>query len=458
MKRNALALLQEWHKSTIRKPLVIRGARQVGKTWLVRDFAKLQNLQLVELNFEKNPEHAALFASNEPSEILMILGASLNKSIDPQNTLLFLDEIQAYPQLLSKLRWFAEEMPELAVIATGSLLEFVLAEHSFSMPVGRINYMHLEPMSFEEFLVAQEQLALVEYISKYEVNKDIPKPIHDKLMGFIKEYVIIGGMPAAVFAWISTRSLQQVNRIHFDLLATYRDDFTKYRGRVPLEYLNEVLKAVPQQLGGRFVYSKVNPDESSVNIKKAFDLLTKAKVCHRIVSCAANGVPLGAETNDKYFKALFLDIGLCSASLGLGLHHVQGIEELILINNGEIAEQMVGQFLRTLFPSYIEPELFYWLREKKGANAEIDYVIQHETKVVPVEVKAGKTGTMKSLHLFMGLKEYQIAVRINSDYPSVTQIDVVNSMGEPTQYTLLSIPFYLMSKLHRLLTQMETPR
>lgn len=455
MKRNALKILQEWHNNPMRKPLVIRGARQVGKTWLVRHFAEVQNLQLVELNFEKNPGHAALFASNEPQEILTFLGASLNKSIDPLKTVLFLDEIQAFPQLLSKLRWFAEEMSRLTVIATGSLLEFVLTDHTFSMPVGRISYMHLEPLSFEEFLIAQEQIPLLEYIKMYDLKKEIPKPIHDKLMGFIKEYTIIGGMPAAVFAWIKTRSLQEVNRIHFDLLATYRDDFTKYRGRVSLEYLNDVLKAVPQQLGGRFVYSKVNPDQSSVQVKKAFDLLTKARVCHRAVSCAANGIPLGAELNNKYFKSLFLDTGLCSTSLGLALHHFQGVEELILINNGAIAEQIVGQSLRTLLPTYIEPELFYWQREKKGGNAEIDYIIQHETKVIPIEVKAGKTGSMKSLHLFMGLKKYQIAVRINSDYPSITQVDVINSLGEPTQYTLLSIPFYLISRLHQLLTQLD---
>ncbi len=451
MKRERLAFLQDWYQHPNRKPLVIRGARQVGKTWLVRHFAEMQKLQLIELNFEKNPAYATLFSSNEPTEILTLLGASLNTTIYPQNTLLFLDEIQAYPQLLSKLRWFAEEIPQLGVIATGSLLEFILEEHSFSMPVGRISYMHLEPLSFKEFLIAQNQVSLVDFLKEFVVERQIPQIIHDKLMTFVKEYIIIGGMPAAVLSWIDTHSLQEVNRTHFDLLATYRDDFSKYRGRVPIALLDSVLKAIPQQLGERFMYSKVDPHENSNPIKKAFELLVKARVCHRVVSTAANGVPLGAEINDKFFKGIFLDIGLSSAALGLSLHHLQGIEEVVLVNNGALAEQIVGQLLRTLFPAYIEPELYYWQREKKGSNAEVDYIIQHEAKLIPIEVKAGTTGGMKSLHLFMGAKKYSLAVRINSGMPSVTEIEVMDSMGTPVEYRLLSIPFYLVSELHRLL-------
>lgn len=450
MKRKELVFLKEWYFNQFRKPLVIRGARQVGKTWLVRHFAEIENLQLIELNFEKKPEYATLFTSNDPSEILVLLGAALNKTIKPHNALLLLDEIQASPQLLGKLRWFAEEMPQLAVIATGSLLEFVLAEHSFSMPVGRINYMHLEPLSFEDYLIAQEQNTLISYLNEYNLKKEIPHAIHQKLMGLFKEYIVIGGMPAAVVTWITSHSLQEVSRIHFDLLATYRDDFSKYQGRVLLSQMDDVLKAVPRQLGERFLYSKVNPDVSSSSMKKAFDLLTKARVCHRIESCAANGIPLGAETNDKYFKSIFLDVGLCSTSLGLSLHHFQGIDEIVMINNGAIAEQVAGQLLRTLFPPYVEPELFYWHREKKGSSAEVDYVIQHETKVIPIEVKAGTTGKMKSLQLFMGMKGYPLAIRINSDLPSIVQVKVINSIGDAVDYQLLSIPFYLISQIHRL--------
>lgn len=451
MKRERLAFLQEWHKSPIRKPLVMRGARQVGKTWLIRYFAEIENLELLEINFEHHPELATLFSSNDPAEILLLLGARFNKSINPQNSLLFLDEIQAYPELLAKLRWFAEEMPELALIATGSLLEFVLKKHSFSMPVGRITYMHLEPLSFDEFLIAHGQTSLLEYLETYTPQKTIPEAIHDKLMQLIKEYIIVGGLPAAVSAWVERRSLSEIHQIHTSLLATYRDDFSKYREQTPIERLEEVLESVPRQLGKRFIFKNANSSVNTESVKKAFMLLSQARVCHAIKSTAANGLPLGAEVNEKFFKALFIDIGLCSSALGLGLNQLADLKELVLVNNGAIAEQFVGQQLRMLFPPYQEPQLYYWQREKKGSDAEIDYIVQHETKVIPIEVKAGTAGGLKSLHLFMGLKEYSIAVRINSDTPSLGKIEVVNSLGVRVTYTLLSIPMYLISRLHKLL-------
>lgn len=455
MKRLALDFLQEWYKKPSRKPLVIRGARQVGKTWLVRHFAEGQNLQLLELNFEKNPELAAHFFSNDPSQVLLLVGASLNKTIDPKTALLFLDEIQAYPPLLAKLRWFAEEMPELAVIATGSLLEFTLEDHTFSMPVGRISYMHLEPLSFEEYLLAQGLTPLLEYVRGYEFKQTFSQVIHNTLMTHLKEYILVGGMPAAVSAWVERRTLAEVYEIHNDLLGTYRDDFNKYHGRMPIQRLDEVFESVPKQLGKRFVYSNVNPDEGTQSIKKAFHLLSLARVCHRIKSSSANGVPLGAEVNDKFFKAIFIDVGLSSTLLGLQLNQIIGVDEIVLVNNGAMAEQVVGQLLRTVFPAYVEPQLFYWQREKKGSDAEVDYVIQHHTSVIPIEVKAGTSGGLKSLHLFMGLREYPLAVRINSDIPSIGRMVVINSLGKSVEYTLLSIPIYLLSRLHYLLDSIK---
>lgn len=435
----------------------MRGARQVGKTWLVRNFAEIENLELVEINFEHRPDFATLFSSNEPSEILLLLEARFNKSIDPKKSLLFLDEIQVFPELLAKLRWFAEEMPELALIATGSLLEFVLKKHTFSMPVGRITYMHLEPLSFDEFLLAQGQTSLLQYLDAYTLNKTIPRAIHDQLMQYIKEYIIVGGLPAAVSAWVEQRSFAKIHQVHTSLLATYRDDFAKYREQTPIERLEEVLVSVPRQLGKRFIYRNANSEVSSESVKKAFTLLSQARICHAIKSTAANGIPLGAEVNEKFFKALFIDVGLCSNALGLALDQLANLEELVLVNNGAIAEQLVGQTLRILFPAYQEPELYYWQREKKGSDAEIDYILQYGTKVIPIEVKAGTAGGLKSMHLFMGLKGYDLAVRINSDNPSLAKIDVVNSLGLPVSYRLLSIPMYLISRLHTLIKMATVP-
>lgn len=456
MKRTQMAFLQTWLKSGDRKPLVVRGARQVGKTWLIREFAKAEKRQLIEINFEKKPQMASLFASNNPIEILLNLSSALNVSIHPENSVLFLDEIQEAPHLLAKLRWFAEELPLLPTISAGSLLEFVLANHSFSMPVGRISYMYLEPLSFEEYLAACDKISLVEYVKNYQLEMEIPAFIHEQLLSIFKEYLIVGGMPAATSHWIQNQSLSDVDRIHHDLTATYRDDFAKYSGRIAIERLDEVMLAIPKHLGEKFVYSKVNPTIQTPAIKQSLDLLCKARICHRIQGSAANGVPLAAEIQSKYLKMIFLDVGLCSTILGLSLHQLATIQELNLINNGAIAEQVVGQLLRTVFPSYVDPSLYYWHREEKG-SAEIDYVIQHGNQVIPIEVKAGKTGSLKSLHLFMRLKKYSKAVRINSDFPSQTDVHVKGAGEEgdsskPITYTLLSLPFYLLGQLHRLLS------
>jgi len=451
MKRTRTEFLSDWYTSSSRKPLIIRGARQVGKTWLVRDFAQHQGLDLIELNFGKRPDLESLFSSNDVDEILLNLRAFSKSELNVSKSLLFLDEIQAAPHLLTKLRWFAEDRPDLPLVAAGSLLEFTLAKHEFSMPVGRINYMYLEPLSFEEFLSAMGESALNRYVEKFNWNTKVPEAIHAQLMQAVRKYMLIGGMPAAISAWIETGVTHAVNQVHFDLLATYRDDFAKYSGRLSIDRLEEVLSAVPRQLGNKFVYSKVNSQVAAASLKQGLDLLTKARVCHSILSTAANGLPLGAEVNEKYIKVLMLDSGLCSASLGLTMHQLQLVAELTMVNNGAMAEQMVGQQLRTILPAFVSPSLYYWQRTEKGANAEIDYVLQHENQVIPVEVKAGSTGSLKSLHQFMKEKGSTIAIRINSDYPSRCQVNIKNTSAIPIEYRLVSLPFYLIGQLHRLL-------
>jgi uncharacterized protein len=457
MERKALLYLKNWLNLRDRKPLIVRGARQVGKTWLVRHFAELCGKKLIELNFEKNPSDISLFTSNNPQQILLNLSGVINEKIDPENSLLFLDEIQAAPQLLSKLRWFAEDMPTLPVISAGSLLEFVLADHSFSMPVGRISYMHLEPLSFEEFLLANNKKLLSDYVEQYDLSTDIPIAIHQQLMMIFKEYLLVGGLPAAVVSWVTERSLSRLNQIQYDLLASYRDDFAKYRGRLAIEKLEEVLMAVPKMLGQKFVMSRVNPMINPTSVKQILDLFSKARICHRVLGCHANGVPLAAEIKDKYFKEIFLDTGLCCAALGLNLNQITAANNITLINNGGIAEQVVGQLLRTIAPAYIEPALFCWHRDEKGSNAEIDYVIQHADKVIPIEVKAGSTGSLKSLHLFMRLKKYPVAIRINADLPSKINVNVKDSTGHPVKYDLISIPFYLVGQIPRILSSSFFP-
>jgi len=453
MNRIALRYLVDWLHFSDRKPLIIRGARQVGKTWLVRCLAEQCKKELIELNFERQPSYATLFNSNDPQQILLNLSSVTNKKIDPHHSLLFLDEIQMVPELFGKLRWFSEDLPQLPVIAAGSLLDFVLEEHSFSMPVGRVGYMHLEPLSFEEFLLANNKKSLYDYLHTYHFKIEIPAIIHEQLTNLFKEYILVGGMPAVVSNWINEHSLNKVNQIQHDLLATYRDDFSKYKGRIEKERLDEVMMSVPTMLGQKFVYSQVNRSVLSQTIKHVLNLFSKARICHYVWSTAANGVPLAAEVKQKYFKEIFLDVGLCSTSLGLGLGQVNAANEIVLINNGGIAEQVVGQILRTIEATYVEPALYCWHREEVGSNAEIDYVIQHGNKVIPIEIKSGTTGTLKSLHIFMGLKKYSVAIRINSGLPSRAPVSVKDPLGNQVKYTLISLPFYLTGQIHRLIDE-----
>lgn len=415
----------------------------------MRYFAKEQNKRLIELNFEKDSKLASFFNTNEPKQILLNLESYLGKDIKPDECLLFWDEIQAVPELLAKLRWFSEDMPHLPIIAAGSLLEFVLKKHTFSMSVGRISYMYMEPLTFEEFLIAGGHEKLVQFLEAFEWSTVIPEPIHDKLIQLFKEYVFVGGMPAAVSNWSDHRSLSLLSQVHRDLITTYRDDFSKYSERIDKDRLDEVMIPIPRFLGEKFVYSKVNPDIKSALIKPAFDLLSQAKVCHRVTSSHANGVPLGAQLDKKFFKAILLDVGLCSGILDLKLDQITSINELIMINKGGIAEQVVGQLLRTINMPYIEPELYYWLREEKGSS-EIDYIIQNGSRIIPIEVKTGTPGSLKSLHFFMGIRKLEIAFRINSDFPSAVDVPIKDPSGNDLKYKLLSIPFYLTGQIQRL--------
>jgi len=451
MQRYLIDKLKDWLISPIRKPAVLRGARQVGKTWIVRELAKQTGKQLIELNFEKKRSLAIHFESNDPSAILLNLQSALNVSIDPADSILFLDEIQAAPDLFAKLRWFYEDMPELPVIATGSLLEFVLEKHTFSMPVGRIQYFFMEPLGFEEFLLAKNETHLLSAIEKVSLEKSLNTALHDKANQLFKEFVIVGGMPEAVSTWIKTSSPEALAEVHNNLINTYQDDFTKYAGKLSISYLEEVLYAIPKLLTKKFVYSHVDPAGRHESIKQALNLLLKACLCHKVQSANANGIPLGAEVNVKTFKIIFIDVGLVSTMLGLKLYQFNHVEDILVINKGALAEQVVGQLLRLLSPYYIEPELHYWSRELPSSSAEIDYLIQDNQRLIPIEVKSGVEGKLRSLHQFMSEKPWKFAIRF---YAGSFQRDYIKSKtttGGLNDYELISLPFYLLGQLHRIL-------
>lgn len=451
MERKALDDLKQWLTSHNRKPMVLRGARQVGKTWLIRALAKQSGKKLIELNFEKQRSMAVHFESQDPKTILLNLESALNEAINPAESLLFLDEIQAVPDLFATFRWFYEEMPELPVVAAGSLLEFVLEDHRFSMPVGRINYFFVEPLGFEEFLLAKNEIHLHAALQNFTLDHPFNEALHEKANQLFKEYVLVGGMPEAVVSWTKRRSLNALSQTHQDLIHTYQDDFSKYTGRLSSHYLEAVFHAIPKYLTKKWIHSHIDRTAKQASIKQALRLLTQARLCHTVQSTAGNGFPFGAEADPKTFKMILIDVGLVSTLLGLKLHQFKTLDDLMLVHQGAPAEQVVGQLLRLLPPFYIDPSLYYWTRDAHGASAEVDYLIQHEQDIVPIEVKAGSEGKLRSLHQFMHEKHWPRAIRFYAGRALSSHINVKTPQGHEVSYQLLSLPAYLTEQVHRLL-------
>lgn len=450
MYRSVLDYLIKWKMKVRRKPLVIRGARQVGKSYLVSMFAEQNFSDFIEINFEKDQEVISLF-SGTPEKIIKLLELRYNKIIDIENTLLFLDEIQAAPEVFAKLRYFYEDLPGLHIIAAGSLLEFILEEHTFSMPVGRIEYLHLGPMTYEEFLAANGKTLLVDFIQNYSVSEDLPDSVHSDLVSLFKTYLIIGGMPEAVLTFSETNSFHESEIVKESILGTYEDDFNKYSSRVNHMRILNVFKKLPLMVGEKFKYVNVDRNERAQNIEKALHMLEMAKITYRVRHSACNGVPLGSQVNEKKFKVLFLDVGLMAGACGMSMIDIDNADDLMMVNSGSLCEQFAGQHLLYSNEYYKKPDLFYWVRDAKSSSAEVDYIISSGSKIIPVEVKAGKTGRLKSLHQFIKEKEVDLAVRINLAKPSVFQDSNKLPGGQSIEYRLLSIPFYLIGQIQRLI-------
>lgn len=455
MKRDLLNDLKTWQYRVNRKPLIIRGARQVGKTYLVREFATSQFDNIIEINFDLTPQKADLFASRDVDQIIQLLQFDFDTEIIPGKTILFLDEIQNVPQLIPLLRYFYELKPELHVIAAGSLLEFVLAEHTFSMPVGRIEYMFMAPMNFQEFLAAGKNDRLIEFLKTYTLNKTVPISIHEKLLHLLKVYCIIGGMPAVIATYTKSEDANLTAMEQRSILQTYQNDFIKYSEKINARRLINVFNSIPQLIGMKLKYVNIDRNERAKDLAECLDMLQMAKIIYRVIHSSANGIPLRAESNLKVCKPLFLDVGLLSCSLGLKATDIHLAQELILINSGAVAEQFAGQHLLHDNDSYIEPELYYWNREKRGSEAEIDYLYAHKSKIIPIEIKAGKTGSLKSLQVFASEKGISTAVRFNTDIPSRHTLTSTIAIKKSKPFELLSLPLYMIGELKRLLSSID---
>ncbi len=449
MYRKKIEYLQEWRHRIDRKPLIVRGARQVGKTWLIREFGH-EFKCFIEINFDETPESASLFYTNNISEVVQLIEAEKGINIIPGETLLFLDEIQNAPEILTRLRYFYEKLPELHIIAAGSLLNFLFSESHFSMPVGRIEFMFLSPLSYEEYLIASSADNLLDYINSLTLKSRIPESIHKKCLTYLREYFIIGGMPEAVYFWIKQKDIIQVQRCQNNIRQTYDADFSKYGKKANPELLRLVFRKIPRLIGNKIRYINITKHEKPANLSKAIKQLNSAGIITLVYHSDGNGIPLNAQRNDKKFKSIFLDIGLYSSALSLRLSDLSNFENILVTNSGALAEQFIGQEILNLAMPWEEPEINCWHREKRSSSAEIDYLTAIGADVIPIEVKAGKTGSLRSLHVFACSKGSKIGLRFNIDLPSITKIRTKLPGFTEHDYSLLSLPLYMAEQTKRL--------
>jgi len=405
------ALLQ-WSNEKYHKPLMLRGARQVGKTTAIRNLGKkFQNF--VEINFE-NKEHAAaktvFVQHSDPQIICSELAILFSKPIVAGETLLFLDEVQSCTEAIAALRYFCEQMPELHVIAAGSLLEFALEEIS-SFGVGRIDSMFMYPFSFSEFLCAMGYEMWVKLIDEAAPEKPVSDVVHGKIIEQLKHFLIIGGMPEVVAEFVRTHDFLRCQKILNSLLVSFRVDFAKYKKRIPATRINEVFSSVALQVEGKFVYEQVSQNLNNEQVKKSLELLLMAGLCYQVTHTAADGIPLGAKINPKYRRIIPLDTGIYQRILNLDISGILLSDDFDTINKGAVAEIFVGCELKKNTSYYSDDELYCWIREKKNANAQIDFVVQCGENIIPIEVKSGKQGKMQSMWIFLEEKKSNYGIR-----------------------------------------------
>jgi len=399
MKRIAYQYLIAWANARKRKPLIIRGARQVGKTHLVRNFSH-RFVDFVEINFEETPEAMLVFEQDlDPHRILRDLTVICKKKIVPGETLLFFDEIQVAPKAITALRYFYEKLPELHLIAAGSLLDFALEK--IGVPVGRVNYLYVYPMTFIEFLKATGNEQMIKAIVNHDPLEPMNEVIHINALRRLAEYIIVGGMPEAVHDWLETGDFNECADTHNGIIETYRDDFPKYANEYQIKYLQQLFRQVPQMLTRKFDYSYVEGNYRKRELEPSLDLLCKAGIIHKIYHTAGQGVPIGAGAHLDRYKCIMLDIALTQTELGIDTKDWILDPLHAFINRGEIAEAFVGQEIKAYDSIIKSRNLYYWHREERGSSAEVDYLIQDQNLIVPIEVKSGSAGKLKSLRMFL---------------------------------------------------------
>lgn len=427
MKRVATAYLSRWYQDKKSKPLIIRGARQVGKSTLVRLFCQDNGLNLIEINFEREKLKSL---ENEDFSLEALLDEIQLKKRQAltENSLLFFDEIQESPRMLKLLRYFYEEKPNLRVVAAGSLLEIALKAQDFSFPVGRIQFLHLGPMNFREFLWATGQ----EYLDEMLMNKKMTDEVHQAGLVALKNYYYVGGMPEAVKEYAESKSLVRVREIQSQIIQAYTADFPKYNQRISVQRIARIYANIAQNLGKKIVFSKIDEESQSREIKRVLELLVDARVITPCLHTDGNQPPLLASADERIFKLYYLDIGLLGAALDTSL---EGIEKEMKKQDGVFAEQFVGQHLCYSIDQSVAPSLYYYLRDKGSQKSEVDFLLEKNQTIIPVEVKSSAIGHLKSLKLFCEAKKSKLAIKTS-----------LNAFGKHENFSgateLISVPLY----------------
>ena len=454
--RNIDTELLKWKESPRRKPLLVRGARQVGKSWAIRHLGKTFKHYL-EINLEEEKDLCKLFEDiSDVRELCQRLGAIHNVQVVPGETLLFIDEIQNCPAALKSLWFFKENYPNLHVVAAGSLLEFALNEMP-SYGVGRVRSVFMYPMSFKEFLMAQGKDMWIEAISVSDWDHPLEETLHTRLISEFRSFLMVGGMPASVSAWVETQDYSACQDEQNDIQQSYYDDFAKYARKVDPQLLRNTLSAVVRQSGQKFVYSRVDGGYKAEEVKEALRLLRDAGIIIPIQMSAANGLPLGAQVNPKFTRYDYLDTGLLLRVLAMNYDSDKELTRLILageapdlVNKGIVAELTAGLELLKSSNPQSKYDLFYWENLERNATSEVEYVIAKSARCLPIEVKSGTSGKMKSLRFFMNRKGLTVGIRSSLENFGRLEVSDTDDTGKPVRRIIGILPLYAVWRLPNL--------
>lgn len=407
MYRKVMEKLVKWKDKKERQPLILMGARQVGKTWLMKEFGKQHFEDVCYINFENPTKVEDIFEGTiVPSRIIELLGAYHQKRIQPEKTLIIFDEIQETPRALTALKYFAEEAPEYAICCAGSLLGVTLHEGT-SFPVGKVDFITVNPLSFEEFLLANNENMLIEW-TKEHYQEQMPVMLAEKYLDLLKKYFIIGGMPTAVAAWIETKDFSEVTDRQRRLLLSYENDFSKHAPGNVVPKIHHIWNSIPSQLAKenkKFVYGLAKEGARAREYEDALLWLKDSGLIRRVGLVSGGRLPLKAYEDLKAFKIYHLDVGLLRVLCEIEPEIILDSEAVFKEFMGALTEQFVLQEFQAI---EISPTIYYW---SENATSEVNYIFSYKNKIIPVEAKAGLVVHAQSLKVFCKKYEPKIAIR-----------------------------------------------